>query len=112
MGIFDKAWRGFSTLGKKVAGGVRMGGKWVVDHAGQIGSIAGTVGNIAGRVGNVASGLTAGALLIPGIGPAVSAGLGGLAGLGKGIEAGATGISGAMDRIEQGKRIAGQLGMR
>jgi len=73
------------SIGNKVKSVVKVGRKFVHDHAGQIERIAKTVGDVAGVVGNVASAALPFTAAIPGVGEVVA----GLAGAGKAIEGGA-----------------------
>jgi hypothetical protein len=73
------------SIGNKVKSVVRVGRKFVHDHAGQIERVAKTVGDVAGVVGNVATAALPFTAGIPGVGEVV----GGLAAGGKAVEAGA-----------------------
>ena len=68
-----------SYIGKKAKSAVRVGRKFVHDHAGQIEKVAKTVGDVAGVVGNVASAALPFVAAVPGVGEVV----GGLAAGGK-----------------------------
>ena len=70
------------SIGNKVKSVVKVGRKFVHDHAGQIEKVAKTVGDVAGVVGNVASAALPFTAAIPGVGEVV----GGLAAGGKAIE--------------------------
>jgi len=72
------------SIGNKVKSVVKVGRKFVHDHAGQIERIAKTVGDVAGVVGNVASAALPFTAAIPGVGEVVA----GLAAGGKAVEAG------------------------
>ena len=73
------------SIGQKVKGAVKVGRKFVHDHAAQIERISKTVGDVAGVVGNVASAALPFVAAVPGVGEVV----GGLAAGGKAVEAGA-----------------------
>ena len=70
------------SIGNKVKSVVKVGRKFVHDHAGQIEKVAKTVGDVAGVVGNVASAALPFTAALPGVGEVV----GGLAAGGKAIE--------------------------
>ena len=73
------------SIGQKVKGAVKVGRKFVHDHAGQIERISKTVGDVAGVVGNVATAALPFVVGIPGVGEVAA----GLAAGGKAVEAGA-----------------------
>ena len=89
MGWFSSLGKSISgtihSIGQKAKSVVRVGRKFVHDHAGQIEKVAKTVGDVAGVVGNVASAALPFVAAVPGVGEVV----GGLAAGGKAVEAGA-----------------------
>jgi phage-related minor tail protein len=113
MGFFGnlakKVGGAVSTLGKKVASGVRTGVKYGITHSEKIAQVAGKVGDIAGTVGNIA---TAGAGITAGMGLEPVAGvLGGVAGLSKAVGAGAGAVQGVANRVTQAKQQASRFGI-
>ena len=113
MGFFGnlakKVGGAVSTLGKKVASGVRAGVKYGITHSEKISQIAGKVGDVADKVGNIA---TAGAGITAGMGLEPVAGfLGGVAGVSKGVSAGAGAVKGVADRVTQAKQTASRFGI-
>ena len=80
-------------IGEKATEGYKVGKKFVEEHAD-------TIADVAGVVGDVSTFLASGAVLVPGVGTAVAAGLAGIGAAGKGVEAlakGAKGVSKAID---------------
>jgi len=82
-------------IGEKAEGAYKTGKKFVEDHAE-------TISDVAGVVGDVSTFLASGAVLVPGVGTAVAAGLAGIGAAGKGIEALAKGASGVSKAIDAG----------
>ena len=83
------------SIGNKVKSVVKVGRKFVHDHAGQIEKIAKTVGDVAGVVGNVASAALPFTASIPGVGEVVG-----------GLAAGGKAIQGAARMVQKGAGIA------
>ena len=73
------------SIGQKVKGAVKVGRKFVHDHAAQIERVSKTIGDVAGVVGNVASAALPFVAGVPGVGEVAA----GLAAGGKAVEAGA-----------------------
>ena len=74
-GILGDAWEATKSagawIGDKVETGYNAGKKFVEEHAD-------TISDVAGVVGDVSTFLASGAVLVPGVGTAVAAGLGAL----------------------------------
>tara|TARA_R100000951_G_scaffold113430_1_gene115434 strand:- start:1703 stop:2278 length:576 start_codon:yes stop_codon:yes gene_type:complete len=104
-GILGDAWDSVSGavsdsvewIGEKAEGAYKTGKKFVEEHAD-------TISDVAGVVGDVSTFLASGAVLVPGVGTAVAAGLAGIGAAGKGVEAlakGAKGVSKAIDATDK-----------
>jgi len=98
-GILGDAWEATKSagawIGDKVETGYNAGKKFVEEHAD-------TIADVAGVVGDVSTFLASGAVLVPGVGTAVAAGLAGLGAAGKGVEALAKGAKGVSKAIDAG----------
>ena len=99
-GILGDAWEATKSagawIGDKVETGYNAGKKFVEEHAD-------TISDVAGVVGDVSTFLASGAVLVPGVGTAVAAGLGALGAAGKGVEALAKGAKGVSKAIDAGE---------
>ena len=99
-GILGDAWEATKSagawIGDKVETGYNAGKKFVEEHAD-------TISDVAGVVGDVSTFLASGAVLVPGVGTAVAAGLGALGAAGKGVEALAKGAKGVSKAIDSGE---------
>ena len=82
-------------IGEKATEGYNVGKKFVEEHAD-------TIADVAGVVGDVSTFLASGAVLVPGVGTAVAAGLAGIGAAGKGVEALAKGAAGVSKAIDAG----------
>ena len=98
-GILGDAWEATKSagawIGDKAESAYNTGKKFVEKHAD-------TISDVAGVVGDVSTFLASGAVLVPGVGTAVAAGLGALGAAGKGVEALAKGASGVSKAIDAG----------
>ena len=98
-GILGDAWEATKSagawIGDKAESAYNTGKKFVEEHAD-------TISDVAGVVGDVSTFLASGAVLVPGVGTAVAAGLGALGAAGKGVEALAKGASGVSKAIDAG----------
>tara|TARA_R100000654_G_scaffold73651_2_gene106713 strand:- start:525 stop:896 length:372 start_codon:yes stop_codon:yes gene_type:complete len=113
MGFFGslakKVGGAVSTLGKKVASGVRAGVKYGITHSEKIGEIAGKVSDVAGKIGDVAG---VGATITAGMGLEPVAGfLGGVAGASKLVGKGAGAVQGVANRVTEAKEQLGKFGI-
>lgn len=99
-GILGDAWEATKSagawIGDKAESAYNTGKKFVEEHAD-------TISDVAGVVGDVSTFLASGAVLVPGVGTAVAAGLGALGAAGKGVEALAKGASGVSRVIDSGE---------
>mgnify|MGYP003136706633 CR=1 FL=1 len=82
-------------IGEKATDVYKGGKKFVEEHAD-------TIADVAGVVGDVSTFLASGAVLVPGVGTAVAAGLAGIGAAGKGVEALAKGAAGVSKAIDAG----------